>query len=141
MSDSWDKLDEHTRAILDGHGGEGVVAVQPSLVREFAPCEEMEMPRSWSWSCFFGRDDWVIPRDSFFSSRGGWRRRPAWEPMPSGRLSGSWYAWACLKPLAEGCQPDFTTASICTGLRHYFSKMVRPCQLPTIIGNKIPAMG
>lgn len=33
MSDSWDKLDEHTRAILDGHGGEGVVAVQPSLVR------------------------------------------------------------------------------------------------------------
>jgi hypothetical protein len=33
MSDPWDKLDEHTRAILDGHGGEGVVAVRPSLVR------------------------------------------------------------------------------------------------------------
>jgi len=33
MSDSWDKLDEHMRAILDGHGGEGVVAVRPSLVR------------------------------------------------------------------------------------------------------------
>jgi len=33
MSDPWDKLDEHTRAILDGHGGEGVVTVRPSLVR------------------------------------------------------------------------------------------------------------
>jgi hypothetical protein len=33
MSDPWDKLDEHTRAILDGHGGEGVVTIRPSLVR------------------------------------------------------------------------------------------------------------
>jgi hypothetical protein len=33
MSNPWDKLDEHTRAILDGYGGEGVVAVRPSLVR------------------------------------------------------------------------------------------------------------
>jgi hypothetical protein len=30
---AWDGLDAHTRIILDGHGGEGVVAVRPSLVR------------------------------------------------------------------------------------------------------------
>jgi hypothetical protein len=29
----WDGLDAHARIILDGHGGEGVVAVRPSLVR------------------------------------------------------------------------------------------------------------
>jgi hypothetical protein len=33
MRNPWDRLDEHTRAILDGYGSEGVVAVRPSLVR------------------------------------------------------------------------------------------------------------
>jgi hypothetical protein len=33
MSHLWDKLDEPTRAILDGYGAEGVVVVRPSLVR------------------------------------------------------------------------------------------------------------
>jgi hypothetical protein len=33
MSNPWDELDEHTRAILHGYGGEAVVAVRPSLVR------------------------------------------------------------------------------------------------------------
>jgi hypothetical protein len=33
MSNPWDELDEHMRAILDGYGGEGVVVVRPSLVR------------------------------------------------------------------------------------------------------------
>jgi hypothetical protein len=33
MSDQWDQLDDRIREILDGHGGEGVVAVRPSLVR------------------------------------------------------------------------------------------------------------
>jgi hypothetical protein len=30
---TWEGLDAQTRAILDGHGGEGIVAVRPSLVR------------------------------------------------------------------------------------------------------------
>jgi hypothetical protein len=33
MSDQWDQLEDRIRAILDGYGGEGVVAVRPSLVR------------------------------------------------------------------------------------------------------------
>jgi hypothetical protein len=33
VGDSWAKLDEHTRAILDGYGGEGMVVVRPPLVR------------------------------------------------------------------------------------------------------------
>jgi hypothetical protein len=33
MSDAWDQLDETTRALFDGHGSEGVVAVRPALVR------------------------------------------------------------------------------------------------------------
>jgi hypothetical protein len=33
MSNPWDSLDEHTRAILEGHSLEGVVAVRPSVVR------------------------------------------------------------------------------------------------------------
>jgi hypothetical protein len=137
MSDPWDKLDEHTRAILDGHGGEGVVAVRPSLVRSLKGVGNAAILLSQLLYLSRRLDD---GEGWFYQSQRRLEQQTGLGPDAQRKAVRLLCAWVCSKLIAEGYQPNCITALICTNSRRCFSLMGTPCQLPTMLGNKTPTI-